>query len=143
MDPDTHGHFYISAYMPFSSASPSSQDISYSYLTACDPSFLKFDLSSAMYMSHNSDSHFAIQVPTSTYYLTRPSNPPSLPSDSYTHNSPALIVANTLLVPVASTDTPHDTPEQVSTFAAKRKYKPVALKIRPVLADLPDKFRIT
>ncbi|ETW82044.1 hypothetical protein HETIRDRAFT_244306, partial [Heterobasidion irregulare TC 32-1] len=23
-----------------------------------------------------------------------------------------------------------------------RKYKPVALKVRPVLADLPDKFRI-
>ena len=143
MDPDTHGHFYISAYMPFTSTSPSSQDISYSYLTACDPSFLKTDLASSMYMSHNSDAHFTIQVPTSTFHSTRLSNSRSLPSDSYTHNSPALIAASTLLVPVASTDTPYDTPEQVSTFAAKRKYKPVAQKIRPVLADLPDKFRIT
>jgi len=29
----------------------------------------------------------------------------------------------------------------MSTFAA-RKYKPVARKIRPVIAELPDKFRI-
>src|ERR1700728_4618259 len=90
MDPDTHGHFYISAYMPFTSTLPSSQDILYSYLTACDPSFLKSDLASSMYMSHNSDVHFTIQVPTSTYYSTRLSNSRSLPSDSYTHNSPAL-----------------------------------------------------
>lgn len=35
------------------------------------------------------------------------------------------------------------TPEQVSTLAAtKKKYKPVALKVRPQLAALPEKFRI-
>src|ERR1700728_1493789 len=52
MDPDTHGHFYISAYMPFTSTSPSSQDISYSYLTACDPSFLKTDLATSTSRNH-------------------------------------------------------------------------------------------
>ena len=60
MDPDTHGHFYMSAYMPFLHPSPSPQDISYSYLTACDPSFLQTDLSSSMYMSQDSNSRFAI-----------------------------------------------------------------------------------
>jgi hypothetical protein len=129
MDPDTHGHFYISAYMPFTSILPSSQDISYSYLTACDPSFLKSNLTSSMYMSHDSNSHFTIQVPTSSYYSTTLLNDCSLPSDSYTHNLRALVAASALLVPVASTDTPYDTPEQVSTFAEKRKYKPVAQKI--------------
>src|SRR6202046_5992034 len=122
MDPDTHGHFYISAYMPFTSTSPISQDISYSYLTACDPSFLKTDLASSMYMSHNSDAHFTIQVPPSTFHSTRLSNSRSLPSDSYTHNSPALIAASTLLVPVASTDTPYDTRELDSTYTAKSRY---------------------
>ncbi|ETW83614.1 hypothetical protein HETIRDRAFT_46603, partial [Heterobasidion irregulare TC 32-1] len=32
--------------------------------------------------------------------------------------------------------------DPVAIFAAKRKYKPVAQKTRPVLADLPEKFRI-
>jgi hypothetical protein len=32
--------------------------------------------------------------------------------------------------------------EQVAILAAKRKYKPVAIKTRPVAALLPDKFRI-
>ena len=44
-----------------------------------------------------------------------------------------------MLVPVEHPDTHIP---QVSTFAAKRKYKPVALKTRPLLADLPDKFWI-
>ena len=96
IDPDTHRHFYISAYMPFGSTSPLSQDILYSYLTACDPSFLKSDLTSSMYMSHDSDSHFAIQVPTSAYYSTRSSNSCLLYSDSYIHSLPTLIAASTL-----------------------------------------------
>ncbi|ETW76729.1 hypothetical protein HETIRDRAFT_53333, partial [Heterobasidion irregulare TC 32-1] len=32
--------------------------------------------------------------------------------------------------------------DPVAIFAAKCKYKPVAQKTRPVLADLPEKFRI-
>ncbi|ETW82681.1 hypothetical protein HETIRDRAFT_165449 [Heterobasidion irregulare TC 32-1] len=35
-----------------------------------------------------------------------------------------------------------DIADPVAIFAAKRKYKPVAQKTRPVLADLPEKFRI-
>ena len=96
IDPDTHRHFYISAYMPFGSTSPLSQDILYSYLTAFDPAFLKSDLTSSMYMSHDSDSHFAIQVPTSAYYSTRSSNSCLLCSDSYTHSFSTLIAASTL-----------------------------------------------
>src|ERR1700683_3629814 len=141
MDPDTHGHFYISAYMPFSNPSTSSQDISYSYLTACDPSFLQTDLSSSMYMSHDSKSRFTIQVPSSALYSLAFYHSSLFHSDSYINSSRALIASSTLLVPVACVDTTDDTHEQVSAFAAKRKYKPVALKTRPVLADLPDQFR--
>src|SRR5216684_9310353 len=72
-----------------------------------------------------------------------PSDPTSLSSCSVlldtvsTPHSPATY--RTLLYPVKTLRSPS---EQVSTFAAKRKYKPVALKIRPVLADLPEKYRI-
>src|SRR6202050_5914192 len=93
MDPDTHGHFYISAYMPFSNPSPSPQDISYSYLTACDPSFLQTDLSSSMYMSHDSEFRFAIQVPSSAFYSIPSSDSSSLCSDSYTNSSHTLIAS--------------------------------------------------
>ena len=48
------------------------------------------------------------------------------------------IPAQTLLYPVSPTD---DDERQANTFVAK-KYKPVAQKVRPVLADLPEKFRI-
>ena len=52
----------------------------------------------------------------------------------------------------SSIDTPSEigSGPSVSTFAvaraakkvAKKKYKPVALKVRPILGELPDKFRI-
>ena len=36
----------------------------------------------------------------------------------------------------------HDLQNFASIFANKKKYKPVALKVRPIIAELPDKFRI-
>src|ERR1700683_3963187 len=96
MDPDTQGHFYISAYMPFSHPSPSPQDISYSYLTACNLSFLKTDLASSMDMSHDSDSHFVIQVPSSVFYSIPSSDSSSLHSDSYTSFFHTVIASSVL-----------------------------------------------
>src|SRR5229473_3053597 len=112
----------------FSFDSDNIQDIAYSYLTACNHSTIQSDLSTLMY--------FNLQSP--------PSDPTSLSSRSVlldtvsTPHSPATY--RTLLYPVKTLPSPS---EQVSTFAAKRKYKPVALKVRPVLADLPEKYRIT
>ena len=45
-----------------------------------------------------------------------------------------------LLWTPAGTDTPLNTP--LTTFVAKRKYKPVALKVQPVLGMLPSHFHI-
>ena len=45
------------------------------------------------------------------------------------------------LYPVNSISHTNNASDTVATFAG-RKYKPVAKKVRPVLAELPDKFRI-
>jgi hypothetical protein len=132
-DQNKPGHFIISAYMDFDSDSPSPQDISYSYLSACDLSATNTDIGSAMYISYDSDSQCSIQIPCNTSMYTSTSRS----SSSVRTNSS--ISPQTLLVPV---DTPYTLDPQASTFA-NRKYKPVARKIRPVIADLPDKFRIT
>src|SRR5713226_4601894 len=127
-DPFTPERLYITGYRMFGFDSDNIQDIAYSYLTACNHSTIQSDLSTSMY--------FNLQSP--------PSDPTSLSSRSVlldtvsTPHSPATY--RTLLYPVKTLPSPS---EQVLTFAAKRKYKPVALKVRPVLADLPEKYRIT
>src|SRR5713226_5935468 len=127
-DPFTPERLYITGYRMFGFDSDNIQDIAYSYLTACNHSTIQSDLSTSMY--------FNLQSP--------PSDPTSLSSRSVlldtvsTPHSPATF--RTLLYPVKTLPSPS---EQVLTFAAKRKYKPVALKVRPVLADLPEKYRIT
>jgi len=132
-DHNKPGHFIISAYMDFDSDSPSTQDISFSYLSACDISVTNMDIDSAMYISDDSDSHCSIQVPcTTSMYSSKSSRSFLVPTDSS-------ISSRSLSVPA---DTPYTLDPQASIFA-KRKYKPVARKIRPVIADLPDKFRIT
>jgi len=128
MDLDTQDTFYISAYMDFNSTSASTQDISYSYLTACDPSVTGSNVSASTYISSDFTGFPMAHVP----------NP-----FTYTHNTHA-VQPTTLYQKLGYPLDPTNTRlEQVSTFATKRKYKPVALKVRPVLADLPDKFRIT
>jgi hypothetical protein len=46
----------ITTYMDFNSSSALTQDISYSYLTACDASLTGTDFTSFVYMSLDSDS---------------------------------------------------------------------------------------
>ena len=128
-DPTKPGQFVISAYMDFDSSSPSSQDISYSYLSACDLSVTENNLATSAYISCDSDS-YSVRLPSVTSVTSLATD--TVPTHSASH-SPL-----TLLVPVPDIDTRGP---EVDTFAA-RKYKPVARKIRPVLADLPDKFRI-
>jgi len=119
--------------MDFDSDSPSTQDISFSYLSACDISVTNTDIDSAMYISYDSDSHCSIQVPRTTLmYTSKSSHSLLVPTDSS-------ISSRSLLAPA---DTPYTLDPQASIFA-KRKYKPVARKVRPVIAALPDKFRIT
>ena len=119
--------------MDFDSDTPLTQDISYSYLSACDLSATNTDIGSAMYISYDSDSQCSIQIPstTSTLHISTSRDPYLVPIDTS-------ISSRTLLIPVDTTDTQD---LQVSTFG-NRKYKPVAHKVRPVIADLPDKFRI-
>ena len=122
-DPDKPGHFYISAYKTFNTADATDEDISYSYLTACDLSTSQnSNLASSTYLLHSTDAPCSINVPKA--------------SKDALH---ALFTSpQTLIYPISPTD---DDERQADTFVAK-KYKPVAQKVRPVLADLPEKFHI-
>ena len=124
------GQFVISAYLDFDS-SPSSQDISYSYLSACDLAVTGHNLATSAYISCNSDS-YSVCLPSVTSVASLAID--TVPTVSASHS------LHTLLVPLPDLDTPSRDPD-VDTFAS-RKYKPVARKIQPVLADLPEKFRI-
>ena len=123
--------------MDFDSRSASAQDISYSYLTACDTSSTGPDFTSFTYMSLNSDSspslHTSSAFPNNSLSTLTDLRTYSLNTDDTHTSSPH----RSLLIPVDSTNS-----DQVSVLTAKKKYKPVALKTRPILADLPDKFRI-
>jgi hypothetical protein len=122
-DPDKPGHFYISAYKTFNTADATDEDISYSYLTACDLSNSQnSNLASSTYLSHSTDAPCLIHIPKA-----------SKDSSHTLFTSP-----QTLLYPVLPTD---DNERQADTFVTK-KYKPVAQKVCPVLADLPEKFHI-
>ena len=117
--PDTPGQFRICAYRQFDSDSPSETDISYTYLSACDHSVTSTDFSYVALLESDDIPHSSISQIHALYIPT---------TDTSTLSYTSSDVANTLS-------------KQVSTFAG-RKYKPVTRKIRPVLAELPDKFRI-
>jgi hypothetical protein len=117
------GQFVISAYLDFDS-SPSSQYISYSYLSACDLAITGHNLATSAYISCNSDS-YSVCLPSVTAVASLVID--TVPTVSASHS------LHTLLVPLPDLDTPSRDPD-VGTFAS-RKYKPVARKIRPVLAD--------
>lgn len=116
---DTPGQFYISAYRPFDPNTLSKSDIIASYLTACDPSVTESDLSQIALLRTSHDTSASDSTPyISSDSLYRYS---LYSSDRISHTNP-------------SSDT--------AAIFKTRKYKPVAQKVRPVLAELPDKFRI-
>jgi hypothetical protein len=116
-NPNTPGQFYISAYKKFNTDSPSEQDISYAYLSACDPVATQTDFTHVTLF----DSDTASPIPNSNAVYISDSVPPTRSHPSY--------------------DTTDTLAQQVSVFA-NHKYKPVAQKIHPIIAELPDKFRI-
>ena len=119
--PDIPGQYFISAYQPLQSDAPTEQDISNSYLSACDIPDSDFDFDQFKYLL----------VP----------NPP--PSDSSPDSTPVTSSFDTPIYTLRPSETPTNSPKtQASTFAT-RKYKPVAKKVRAVLAELPEKYRIT
>ena len=69
-----------------------------------------------------------------------PYPPSSISSSDSISTAPSLDTPIYTLRPLDSTNPQSEA--QASTFAS-RKYKPVAKKVRAVLADLPDKYRIT
>jgi len=138
IDSDTQNNLYISAFMDLNSRSPSSQDISYSYLTACDASVTKIDPLSTISLTPTPDMSYTLCVPSviSSQFTFSPVSSFDTMFQSLGHS---ISMPPTLLVPITKSNSAL---EQVSTFAAKRKYKPVALKTRPVITDLPNKFHI-
>jgi hypothetical protein len=116
-DPDTPGQFYISAYKEFNTDSPSEKDISYAYLSACDPVATQTDFTHVS--PFDSDTTSPILNFNTVYAVD--GVPP-------THPYPSSNSIDTLA-------------QQVSVFV-KCKYKPVLQKIRPIIAELPDRFRI-
>ena len=119
--PDTPGQYFISGYQPLQSDSPTEQDISNSYLSACDLPDSDFDFEQFNYLL----------VPNPP--LANSSSDPTLTTPSF--DTPIYTLR-------PSESTTNQSEAQASTFAT-RKYKPVTKKVRAVLADLPDKYRIT
>jgi hypothetical protein len=115
-EPNTQPQIFISSYMSFNSPHASDKDVIFSYLTACNPSITNTDFSSSAYQ---------LQAAGSTYQLQSTS-----PVTTLTMN-----ISKDCRKPLEGS-------EQVLTFIVKKKYKPVTLKMRPLLADLPDKSRI-
>jgi hypothetical protein len=114
--PDTPGQFYICACKSMGSDSPSKTDISYTYLFACDATVTDTDFS---------------------YVVLLESDDIAISSISQIH---------TLHIPATdSSYTPSDVTKplltQEPTFITQ-KYKLIARKVHPVLAELPDKFCI-
>ena len=126
--------------MDFDSTSTSLQDIFYSYLTACDPSLTGTNFTLIAYMSLDLDSSPSLHIPSSTSIssvLTSTDFRTLTLASDHTPHTHFDSLHRSLLIPFDSTKS-----KQVSVFAAKKKHKPVALKTQPLLADLPDKFRI-
>src|SRR6267142_2136126 len=87
IEQDTHGQYIISAHMDLDSLSALAQDISYSYLTACDISVTKTDFGSALYLSYDTDSRCSIQIPTTASTMFPFSITPRLSSFVYNNTS--------------------------------------------------------
>ena len=119
-NPDTPGQYFISAYQPLQSDAPTEQDISNSYLSACDIPDSDFDFNQFKYLL----------VP----------DPP--PSESSSHSTPVTSSFDTPIYTLRPSGTSTNQSEaQASTFVT-RKYKLVAKKVHAVLAELPKKYRI-
>ena len=122
-DPDTCTPI-ITSYAPLHSDSPSSvssSQASFAYLSACD-------------LSHAS-------YPTSDPYSTKPASqhPSNNRFESSNHRPPQSNTRHTSSnIPTASTYTTVKRPG----VQTKKKYKPVAIKVKPISADLPKKYRI-
>ena len=118
----TPGQFFITAYRSFSPHTLLHSDIIASYLTACDPAVTESDLS-----------QIALLRTSDTISSSRTSASTSDPHFRYSIFSTGS---------VSHSDVHSDTHSDTVVIYGARKYKPVAQKIRPVLAELPDKFRI-
>jgi hypothetical protein len=122
----TPGQFFISAYRSFDPNTLSESDIIASYLTACDPAVTETDLSQIALL-RTSDTFASNRTLAATSRTTSSSHfrYSIFSSGSTTHS-----------------DTHTDAHSDTVAIYGSRKYKPVAQKVRPVLAELPDKFRI-
>jgi hypothetical protein len=69
-----------------------------------------------------------------------------IPDYSHSSSIPQNLIcsSNKFLLPICITNTPnHILSEPIATYiAAKKKYKPVHLKVKPVIGELLDRFRI-
>jgi hypothetical protein len=117
--PDTPRQFYISAYKQFDSDSHSKTDISYAYLSTCDTSVTSTDFS---YVTLLESADITVSSISQIHAL-------HLPTTDY---STLFFTPSDITKPLSM---------QESTFVT-RKYKPIARKIRPVIAELLDKFCI-
>ena len=107
-NPDTPGQYFISTYQPLQSDALTEQDISNSYLSACDIPDTDFDFDQFKYLL----------VP----------DPP--PSDLSSDSTPATSSFDTPIYTLRPSETSTNQSEaQASTFVT-RKYKPVAKKVR-------------
>lgn len=132
-DPDTPGSFRIESSYTLGE-NPTENDIKTAYLSACDES------------SISSQFHASIPISSSLYSTSISS------LSKATHTVPPIspISVSSRSTLSQSTSRPHDisgsTPptrhETADVFATKKKYKPVALKVKPVPAALPSEFRI-
>ena len=119
--PDTPGQYFISMYQPLQLDAPMEQDISNSYLSACDIPNSDFDFDQFKYLL----------IP----------DPP--PSDSSSDSTPVMHSFDTPIYTLRPSEKSTNQSEaQASTFVT-RKYKLVAKKVHAVLAELPEKYRIT
>jgi len=109
-------------------------------------------------LSFNSVSFSSIPVPVHTLYS--PSLEDTLYSSATSHNL-GCDVANSVFTcshsvypslslfslahvstPSLAADSSFCSPKPLAILAAKKKYKPVSKKVRPVMTDLPERFRI-
>ena len=118
----TPGQFFISAYCSFDPHTLLKSDIIASYLTTCDPAATELDLSQILLL-----------CTSDTFPLKW-----TISSTSSTSSNPHFLYSIFSSGSVSHSDTLSDT---VAIYSAC-KYKPVAQKICPVLAELPDKFHI-
>jgi hypothetical protein len=116
--------------------------LSHVYLSACDsPEVLAHNLYSRSDSSLRSTSH------TSTYVSVPPSNtfahtsPPLSNKSAPTHDTSASDTA-TLSDTSSASELLHIQPYESIFAAQKKKYKPVTQKVRLILAELPERFRI-